>query len=82
MTIEELRNARAANPFRPFTIRLADGRSFLVPHRDYLSMSPVGGRTVIVYGTNQGAFSILDLLLVTELSFEEQAVPGGSNGAQ
>src|SRR5436190_21908584 len=48
MTIEQLRAAREANPFRPFTIDLADGRSLPVPHRDYLSMSP-GGRTAIVY---------------------------------
>lgn len=68
MTIEQMRATREAHPFRPFTIHLADGQSFRVPHRDYLSMSP-GGRTVIVYHTNE-AFSILDLLLVTELTMD------------
>ncbi len=65
MTIEQLRTAREAHPFRPFTIHLADGRSLRVPHRDYLSTSP-RGRTVIVYQVDE-AFSILDLLQVTEL---------------
>ena len=69
MTIEQLRAAREANPFRPFTIFLADGRSVRIPHRDYLSMTP-GGRTVIVYQTAE-AFSIIDVLLVTELAIED-----------
>jgi hypothetical protein len=67
MTIEQLRNAHRALPFRPFTIHLADGRSFFVRHPDYLSHSPTG-RTIVVYGEGEN-FSILDLLLVTELEF-------------
>ena len=65
VTIEQLRNIQQAVPFRPYWIHLADGRQFDVPHRDLLSHSPTG-RTVIVYGPNE-SFSILDLLLVTEL---------------
>ena len=65
MTVDQMKAARETNPFRPFTIQLADGRAHRIPHRDYLSMSP-GGRTVIVYRADE-AFSILDLLLVTEL---------------
>ena len=71
MTIEQMRATREANPFRPFTINLADGRSLRVPHRDYLSMSP-SGRTVIVYQPDE-VFSILDLLLVTELTIDAPA---------
>jgi len=77
MTIEQLRAAREANPFRPFTLYLADGRSWRVPHRDYLSMTP-GGRTVIVYQEGE-AFSIIDLLLVTELAIEEVPASTGSS---
>ncbi|MFO0930698.1 MAG: hypothetical protein U0736_27325 [Gemmataceae bacterium] len=76
MTVEQLRAVREANPFHPFTIHLADGRSFKVPHRDYLSMSP-GGRTVIVYQGDE-AFRILDQLLVTELAVE--GAPKPTNG--
>jgi hypothetical protein len=67
VTIEQLRNAHQTRPFRPFTIHVADGRSFFVRHPDYLSHSPTG-RTIIVYGENEN-FSIVDLLLVTELEF-------------
>lgn len=68
MTTEQLRGVRDANPFRPFTIHLADGRSLRVPHRDFLSVSP-GGMTIIIYQAGE-AFSIVDLFLVTELAVD------------
>ena len=71
MTAEQLRAMRNSQPFRPFTIHLADGRSFSVPHRDFVSQSP-GGRTIIVYGTEE-SFSVLDLFLVTELEVQEKS---------
>jgi hypothetical protein len=77
MTIEQLRNVRQALPFRPFTIHLADGRSFTIEHPDFISQSP-SGRTIIVYG-DEDQFSILDLLLVTELEIHRSA--GGDAAA-
>ena len=65
MTIQQLRTAHHTAPFRPFTVHMADGRSFHVPHPDFLSMSPTG-RTVIIYREND-EFSVLDLLLMTEI---------------
>jgi hypothetical protein len=65
MTIEQLRNLHRAQPFQPFTIHLADGREEPVPHPDFLSHSP-SGRTIIVHHLDD-SFSIIDLLLVTEL---------------
>ena len=81
MNVEHIRLAREANPFRPFTIHLADGRSHRVPHRDYLSMSP-GGRTHIVYESDE-AGHMLDALLITELSIDKPVVATASqsNGA-
>ena len=73
MTVEQLRNVHQAVPFQPFTIHLADGRTFLVPHRDFLSRSP-SGRTIIVHHPDD-SFSILDLLLVTELEIHTQPEP-------
>ncbi|MGH7135380.1 MAG: hypothetical protein ACREHD_06540 [Pirellulales bacterium] len=65
MTIQQLRAIHHATPFKPFTIHVADGRSFRVPHRDFLSQSP-GGRSLFVFHDDE-AFSVIDLLLVTEL---------------
>jgi hypothetical protein len=64
MTVQQLDSAHRAQPFRPFTIHMGDGRSFKVADAEFLSRSP-SGRTVIVYGSEEN-FSILDLLLMTE----------------
>jgi hypothetical protein len=71
MTIQQLRAAHRSAPFRPFNIHMADGRAFQVPHPDFLSMSPTG-RTVIIYQENE-EFSILDLLLMTEIEMIQNA---------
>jgi len=65
MTTDQLRAAHRSTPFRPFTIRMADGRTFFIAHPDFLSMSPAG-RTVVIYQSDDSA-SIVDLLLMTEL---------------
>jgi hypothetical protein len=71
MIAEQFRAMKEAEPFRPFKIHLADGRTFIVPHRDFVSQSP-RGRTIIVYGSGE-SFSIVDLYLVTELEVQEAA---------
>jgi hypothetical protein len=81
VTIQQLRAAQRATPFRPFTIHMADGRSLPVPHPDFLSMSPTG-RTVIIYQEDD-SFSICDLLLMTELEISpttKSATQPGSLG--
>lgn len=65
MTIEQLKTVLRQQPFKPFTIRMADGRTFPVTHPDFVAPSPTG-RTVIVYQPDD-SFSVLDLLLMTEL---------------
>lgn len=65
MTADQLRSVHKAAPFEPFTIHMADGRTFEVPHPDFLSMAP-SGRIVIVYGEGD-VCSFLDLFLMTEI---------------
>jgi len=74
MTVEQLKNVHRAQPFRPFTIHMGDGRSFYVKHPDYISRSP-SGRTIIVHGDDD-SFSILDMLLVTELEVHASGQSG------
>lgn len=64
MTTEQFRAKLNQNPFRPFTIRLADGRAFDVAHRDFAALSKTG-RTVIVFQDEEN-YSVLDLLLMSE----------------
>jgi hypothetical protein len=65
MTVEQFRSTLRNQPFRPFTIGMADGRTFDVSHPDFIAQSPKG-RTVIVFGQDEG-YSALDLLLMTEV---------------
>ena len=65
MTVEQLRNVISASPFRPFTMKLADGTRLRVKHPEFVSFSPVG-RTVIVWSEGD-AFEIVDLLLVASI---------------
>ncbi|MCG8451460.1 MAG: hypothetical protein MI725_17980 [Pirellulales bacterium] len=74
MTIEQLRNTYQAKPFQPFVLHLADGRSFQIPHRDFIAHSPQG-RTVIVFGKEDN-FDMIDLLLVTSI----EVTPSDSSG--
>jgi hypothetical protein len=70
MTIEQLRAAHRAQPFRPFVMHLADGRQISVKHPDFIMTAP-SGRTVIVYQADD-SFNIVDLLLVTDLELIDQ----------
>jgi len=72
LTIESLERAHKAQPFRPFTFRLADGRTIPVPHPEFLAFNGKG-RTAVVTDEGDG-FEVVDLLLVVSLSFEGGAV--------
>ena len=49
----------------PFRLRMADGKEYVVPHRDYISLPPTGS-AVIVYD-DEGHFHVLPLLTMTGL---------------
>lgn len=71
MSIKEFRDTYDAQPFVPFSLRLADGRAIMVHHREFAAISPTG-RTVVVYQPD-GSYNLIDLLLVTDL---EVKIPG------
>jgi hypothetical protein len=68
MTIEQLRAAYQAQPFRPFVIHLADGRGIPVISREFILTVP-SGRTIVVCQPDD-TLNIIDLLLVTDLEFK------------
>jgi hypothetical protein len=65
MTIDKIRELYGAQPFRPFTMHLADGREIIVEHPEFIAQAP-SGRTIVVYQPND-SLNIIDLLLVTDL---------------
>lgn len=68
MTKQQIESAVASGI--PFTLRMADGREYPVPHRDHISLPP-NASYVIVYD-DHGHFTVLPLLTVTGL---ESKVP-------
>ncbi len=68
MTIEQLRAAYMAKPFRPFVIHLADGREVPVQHPEFMMAVP-SGRTIVVCQPDD-SLNIIDLLLVTDLEIK------------
>lgn len=75
MTIEQLRTAYSAQPFRPFVIHLADGRQVAVSSREFIMAVP-SGRTIVVCQSDD-TLNIIDLLLITELEIRPS-----SNGSR
>jgi len=65
MTSQQLKATLRQTPFRPFTIRMVDGRSFQVPHPEWVILSP-SGRTAIVFEPDD-SHSVLDVMLMNEL---------------
>ncbi len=67
MTIEKLRAAIQARPFKPFIMHFADGGTIPVQHPEFIFSVP-SGRTVFVVQPDDTT-NIVDLLLVSDLEF-------------
>lgn len=78
MTLTEVKRAYAAKPFRPFTLKLADGSRLRVRSPEFLAFFP-GGRTIVVV-KDEGEYEIVDLLLVTSLDFSARKARNGHAG--
>ena len=63
MDIAGVREALHKQPFEPFAIRLADGRSVPVLHPDFVALTP---RRVIV-GAVDDSWSIIEPILIVSL---------------
>jgi hypothetical protein len=65
MKLKAIREFYDSEPFRPFTIHLADGRSVEVPHREFLFIHP--REETIIVALPEGGFRMLSSDLVTEI---------------
>ena len=70
MKAATLQRLLEANPFQPFSINLADRRSLLVPHRDFVSPSP-NYRMLTVWHPDDSC-DIVDLMLVLGFHVKRQ----------
>lgn len=74
MDIPGVREALHKQPFEPFAIRLADGRSLPVPHPDFVALTP---RRVIV-GAEDDSWSVVEPILIVSLDYESPQTKGGN----
>jgi len=71
-----------AQPFQPFSLRLADGTEYFVKHPDYISMPPARRPREVFYfrftngGSEEYQTHRIDLGLVSEVIFPTIAAPG------
>ena len=65
----------AAHRGLPFSLKVADGDRYDVPHRDYISLPPKESpkRTYVVVHRDDGYASILPLITITSLTFKVDA---------
>lgn len=66
MVSEHVKEIHQARPFRPFTLRLADGRGVHVAHPEVLAFLGAG-RTIAVSYPKTDHFELIDLLLVNSV---------------
>jgi hypothetical protein len=74
MDMGGIREALHKQPFEPFAIRLADGRSLPVPHPDFVALTP---RRVIV-GAEDDSWAVVEPLLIVSLDYESPKTKGGN----
>lgn len=74
MDVAGVREALHTQPFAPFVIRLADGRSLPVPHPDFVALTP---RRVIV-GAEDDSWSVVEPLLIDSLDYESSETKSGN----
>jgi hypothetical protein len=80
MRIEELKKAMELRPFRPFFIRMADGREVRVTYPDAVAWGSNEARTVIC-AQPDGGWDVIEVALVTSLGYPAAAErPAEDNG--
>jgi hypothetical protein len=71
-TREQLRTIQTAQPFRPFLVKLADGRQFLVTHPELASCSK-NGRELVLH--DDAGMHLIEMLLVIALTPQAETQP-------
>ena len=79
MDLSAIRDAMHAQPFRPFSLRLTEGRELFIRHPDFIAIAP-SGWSVTVYGDQDSKMSLLepDLIVSIERFVPSSAIPGNS----
>ena len=66
MRAEAIKTAVQSRPFKPFTVRLANGLQIQIASHEHVAVHP-DGKTFVIFELN-GGYRIVDIPLVTDLS--------------
>jgi hypothetical protein len=73
--IQKLRELLHGNPFRPFTVALADGRKFSITSPDMIWMPADGRGGLHFFIPAEDVIVSVNLMLVTSVEWASPAVP-------
>jgi hypothetical protein len=76
MDLKSFREAWKRQPFKPFVLRLADGRSVPVDHPDFVAMT----ERIVVVVTEDGSVKHVEPLLIVSIDYPPPKSQSG-NGA-
>ena len=74
MDIAGVREALHKQPFKSFSIRLADGRALFVPHPDFVALHP---RRIIVINAD-ASWNVVEPLLIVSIDYDAPHKKGGN----
>jgi hypothetical protein len=74
MDLDGVREALRKQPFQPFLMQLADGRSLPILHPEFVA---VGKRRLVVIDENDG-WSFVEPLMIVSLDQMKKTPPGGN----
>jgi hypothetical protein len=75
--LDRVREVMHQQPFRPFTVHLLNGSSYLVKHPDFLALPPgTRKRDIVLYGDD--GVHLIDLALIQEIVLAGEGSPSMS----
>jgi hypothetical protein len=79
MDTNAIREAILKRPFKPFTLRMNDGRQFYIPHPEYVAVSR---RVMSVIDHVSEAAVYLEPILISSLQYEDGEPSGNAEGGR
>jgi hypothetical protein len=78
-TRDQVRTAMRAQPFGPFRVKLADGRTCRIDHPEFIAVPPHGRAMVI---DDDEGMSLIEMWMVVEVRMARPTEPWGEPGTQ
>jgi hypothetical protein len=78
MRLDALRQALRRQPFQPFSVRMADGRTLPISHPEFVAL----GSGVAIVVAEDDSWSVLEPGLIASLEFPGEKGKGGNGSTR